>query len=481
MDADLDVRTALELAAAIRRRELSPTEVMEATLTAVEQRNPALNAVIWLDDDDARARAQTATERIAREGAEDLPPFFGVPLPVKDLSPVAGWPNTLGSAGADDAPAEETALVVERLEEAGFLLCGRTNSPEFGLITATENERYGITRNPWDLDRTPGGSSGGASAAVAGGMFTVAHGGDGGGSIRIPASCTGLVGLKPSRGRVPGWTVSWEGADVDGVLTRTVGDAAAVLDVIAQPDPLAWWNAPVPQRPFAEEPGTDQPRLRVLGTTAAPLGVEVDPECVRAVERALAILADAGHEIVEARFEPHAREFAAHFGDVVDAGLADKPVDWDRVHPYSRTSRDRAAAVDSLSYVSAVAGLQRWSRKMVAQWGGQFDLLVTPTMAIQPPPAGQMLREITQQPGEAPSSLLATVMFTSIFNMSGLPAISLPVHTASDTGLPVGAQLVAGPWQEDLLLRLAAQVEAALPPWEQRRPDLAAVVPRNPA
>lgn len=306
--------------------------------------------------------------------------------------------------------------------------------------------------------------------------YTLAHGGDGGGSIRIPDSCTGLVGLKPARGRVPGLTVSWEGADTEGVLTRTVADTAALLDVIGRPDPLACWNAPAPDRPFASEVGADPGRLRVLATTEAPLGLPVDPECVRAVERAVELLAAAGHEIVEGRFDTFADEFVAHFSLVVDAGLADKPgVDWAQVQPYNRIARERAVAVDSLEYTKSVAGLQRWTRKIVAQWGRDFDVLVTPTMAIQPPVAGQVLEEITTNPSETSMTVLHTVLFTSLLNMSGLPAISLPVHRAADSGLPIGAQVVAGPWQESLLLRVAVQVEEQLPHWTQRRPDLDAI------
>ncbi len=267
--------------------------------------------------------------------------------------------------------------------------------------------------------------------------------------------------------------MSWEGADVEGVLTRTVADTAAVLDLVSAPDPLSWWNAPPPARPYADEVGADPGRLRILATSDAPMDLPVDPECRRAVERTAALLDNAGHEIVDAPFDTYAGEFAPHFARVVDAGLADKPVDWDRVHPYNRMARDRAAAVDSLSYVASVAGLQRWTRKLVAQWGRDFDVLVLPTMPIQPPPAGEMLGQIDEDPSSAPTALLPSVIFTSIFNMSGLPAISLPVHVAGDTGLPVGAQLVAPPWREDLLLRVAAQVEAALPAWADRRPDTA--------
>lgn len=469
MQPDLDRSSALDLAGAIRRGEVSPSEVMDATLSAVAERNPALNAIVWMDEDDARARARAATDRIAADGPDDLPPFFGVPLPIKDLYAVHGWPCTFGSPGSGDAPAAESGLVVQRLEDAGFLLCGMSNTPEFGTVTATENDRYGITRNPWDLDRTSGGSSGGASAAVAGGMFTIAHASDGGGSIRIPATCTGLVGLKAARGRVVDRTVAWEGASTQGVVSRTVADTAAALDAIAVPDPLAWWNAPVPDRPFLDEVGADPGRLRIAMAALSPLGIDVDPECAAAAQRTVDALADAGHEVVEHDFDAHAEAFIAGFVHVVNAGLADYDVDWDLVQANNRANRGYAQKVDSLSYVRGVADLQHWTRLVNAQWGRDFDILVTPTMPIQPAPAGQILREITESPGDTSSTVLASVSFTSMFNMNGLPAISLPVHQAADTGLPVGAQLVAGPWQEAALLRVSAQVEQLLP-WSDRRP-----------
>jgi amidase len=240
--------SALDLAAALRAGELSAVELLDACLAAVDERNPELNAVIWRDDEAARVDAREADARIA--AGEDAP-FLGVPIPIKDLTPVAGWPVTYGSNGAPEGPSEESELVVEALQRAGFVLGGRTNTPEFGPLTVAENSRYGASRNPWDTSRSPGGSSGGASAAVAGGMFPIAHATDGGGSIRIPAAYTGLVGLKSARGRVPRRAQTWMGAVVEGVVTRTVADAAAVLDQTAGPDPLAWNNALPPSRPFA--------------------------------------------------------------------------------------------------------------------------------------------------------------------------------------------------------------------------------------
>src|SRR4051794_5518303 len=273
---------ALELAAALRRRELSAVELLDACLEAVDARNGDVNAVVWRDDDAARASARHADEALARG---DDRAFLGVPIPIKDLTPVAGWPVTYGSRGGPSGVSAAGELTTEALKRAGFVLCGRTNTPEFGPITVTENLRYGITRNPWDLDRTPGGSSGGAAAAVAAGMFPLAHATDGGGSIRIPASCCGLVGLKPARARVPRRSTSWQGAVVEGVVTRTVADTAAVLDVIAGPDPYAWNNAPSGSRPFLDEVGAEGPKLRVGLMDHGPNGMPIDPEAAEAARR----------------------------------------------------------------------------------------------------------------------------------------------------------------------------------------------------
>src|SRR5947209_18326910 len=267
---------ALELAAALHRRELSAIELLDACLERVDELNGELTAVVWRNDEDARAAAAEADRRLA---AGEQAPFLGVPLPIKDLTPVEGWPVSYGSNGAPPGPSPESELVVTALERAGFVLCARTNTPEFGLITVAENKRYGITRNPWDHARSPGGSSGGAAAAVAAGMFPLAHANDGGGSIRIPASYCGLVGLKPSRGRVPRLAQSWQGAVVEGVLTRTVPDSAAVLDAISAPDACAWYNAAAPARPFAQEMDTPPGTLRIGLMAQAPLGIPTDPHC----------------------------------------------------------------------------------------------------------------------------------------------------------------------------------------------------------
>jgi amidase len=468
----VDLSSASGVAAAIRSREVSPVEVLDACLARIDSVNDQVNAVIWRDDESARAAAKAAEDEVVHTDAAELPPFHGVPIPIKDLTPVLGWPTTYGSNGALSDTASESELVVLALQRAGFLLTGRTNTPEFGPITVTENSRYGITRNPWNLDHTPGGSSGGAAAAVAAGMFPAAHANDGGGSIRIPASCCGLVGLKPSRGRVPTLYTAWEGGAVEGAVTRTVEDAAAILDVISGPDPAAWYNAPAPSRPFADEVGVSPGPLRIGILRAAPFGLPIDPECMAAVDASISLLDSLGHSIVEVEMEIPDETFSA-FLNIVNSGLADyHDVDWSRVEPHVAKNRETALSIDSLTYVSSVHLLQRYNRTVIGRWGGEFDVLVTPTMTILPPRAGEVLEMVHTDPGTLALPVLQMAIFNGLFNVSGQPAISLPLHMSS-TGLPVGVQFVGGPWQEWLLVRLAAQLEAAAP-WNDRRPPLQA-------
>jgi amidase len=461
---------ALELAAGLRRRELSAVELLEACLAAVDERNPQLNAVIWRNDADARTAAVEADRRLAT--GEDAAPFLGVPLPIKDLTPVAGWPVTYGSHGAPAGPSEESELVVDALARAGFVLCGRTNTPAFGVITAAENSRYGITRNPWDDGRSPGGSSGGAAAAVAAEMFPIAHANDGGGSIRIPASYCGLVGFKPSRGRVPRLAQSWLGAVVEGVITRTVADSASVLDVIAGPDPLAWYNAPAPSRPFAQEPGSSPSPLRIGLMAQAPLGIPTDPACVAAARSAAALLEELGHSVEEVEVPTISEEMVPPFIALTQGGLADYDgVDWSAVEPHIAHQRALSSETGAYDYVLAARTLELLSRRELARWGRDFDVLLTPTSAILPPLAGAILEAQHAAPDQPVLDVVASVSFTAFGNVTGLPGVSLPLHW-SDDGLPVGVQLLAGPWQDGLLLALAAQLEQARP-WAERRPALA--------
>ena len=458
--------SAIDTAAAIRAKEVSPLEVLEATLARIDARNPDLNAVIWRNDDEARAAANAWGDRIAR--GDDLPPFAGVPVPIKELVAVAGQPVTYGCAGASDAPATESEPVVRNFEDAGFILCGRTNSPEFGSISVTENDRFGVTRNPWDTGFTPGGSSGGAAAAVASGMFAVANASDGGGSIRIPASCCGLVGHKPSRGRIPDLVPGWFGLATEGALARTVGDAAATLEVLSRPDPLSWWSAPGKDRPFTDEVGADPGRLRVAVNTVSAIGVEVAPECVVAVEKAVALLESLGHEIVRLDADLFDPADLGHFLNMLNSGYgAVLDIDPATMEPHNRAAHGAARALDSVDFSHSVLELQYKSRAIMARFDEEFDLLVTPTMAIEPPPVG-LLAKVHAEPDFPPLEIVSMAAFTALFNITGQPAVSLPLHVAP-SGLPVGVQLVAGAFRDAQLIRVASQIEAATE-WNDGRP-----------
>jgi amidase len=459
--------SALDLAAALRARELSAVELLDACLAAVDARNPELNAVVWRDDEAARAAARDADARLA---AGDEAPFLGVPIPIKDLTAVAGWPLTYGSQGAPDGPSEESELVVESLQAAGFVLCGRTNTPEFGTITVAENDRFGASRNPWDSSRSPGGSSGGAAAAVAAGMFPIAHANDGGGSIRIPSAYCGLVGLKSSRGRIPRRAQAWMGAVVEGVTTRTIADAATVLDLTAGPDPLAWNNAIPPARPFAAELAAEPGKLRIGLMAEAPLGIPTAQDCVDAARDTAALLEELGHEVSEVEVPTISAELVPTFTVMAAAGLADyEGVDWERVEPHNRHSYEAASnEISAYDYVVAAQALEQLSRREVARWGRDFDVLLTPTSAILPPLVGSVLEAQHAAPEVATFDVVASVVFAAYGNVTGLPSISLPLYW-TEQGVPVGTMLTGAPFDEATLIRLGAQLEAARP-WVERTP-----------
>ncbi|MFQ5477275.1 MAG: amidase [Candidatus Binatia bacterium] len=466
--------SALDLARAIRAREISPLELVKFYLDRVDRINPELNAIIWRRDEQLLAEAEAATEAVMKNG--DLPPFFGVPIPVKDLTDVEGWPTTLGSRAAANRLGIGDAEVVAQLRKAGFLLMCRTNTPEFGTVSVTENQAYGATRNPWNRLRTPGGSSGGAAAAVAAGMAPVAHANDGGGSIRIPAACCGLVGLKPSRGRTcsgPPWiNDAMHGFAVEGCVSHTVADTAAVLDAIAVFDPLAWYNAPEPERPFLEEVGADPGRLRVAFTTRSPTGGKVDRECVNAVELTARMLEEAGHEVFESELDwPDGDTMTAAFIVIWNTGVVYWDVnDWSKVEPLNRAMLEAARRTSSADYVQALAATQMFSRRIVASWSRDFDILLTPTTATEPPEVGVLWEGSAEDPLRPLMTAAELVPFTPWFNVTGQPAVSLPIHHSA-SGLPVGVQLVGAPWGEAQLLRVAAQLEERTN-WRQRSPDL---------
>ena len=472
---------AVELAAAVRRKEVSPVEVVDCYLDRIDDLDPRLNAFCHRADDDVRKAAAAAADAVVRAEPDDLPPFHGVPLPIKDLVDVAGWPTTFGSAATSRAPAAASDPVVQRFVDAGFLLLGKTTTSEFGALPFTENDVLGTSRNPWDPDRTPGGSSSGAGAAVAAGMAPIAHAEDGGGSIRIPASCTGLVGLKPTRGLVTNLTVEVEGLATSGVVTRTVADSAAALDVLARHDPAAWWSPPAPRTPFADVPasgsGSSGPPagLRIGVLAESPIeGVTVDPACRTAVDVTLRALEAAGHHVVDDPLPlPPAAELVGAFTTIWNVGAAGVPLaDPDRVQPHNRVLRERARASGSWTYVGAVRQAELLSRRIVEGFLARFDLLVTPTMACLPPPIGSWRAGTEDDPMMALLNSYPMGVFTSVFNVTGQPAISVPVHHDEASGLPVGVQLVAPPWGDGLLLQVARGLELALP-WAERRPAVA--------
>jgi amidase len=472
---DIDPFTpAVELAAAVRRKDVSPVELADLYLARIDEHNGLLNAFCHRADDEVRAAAKVAADAVvAAEDLASLPAFHGVPIPIKDLNDVAGWPTTWGSRGASDAPATTSDPVVQRFVDAGFVLLGKTTTPEFGTISFTESDALGITRNPWNPEHTPGGSSGGAGAAVAAGLAPIAHGSDGGGSIRIPSSCNGLVGLKPTRGRIANTHVDLEGLATNGVLARTVADLAAGLDVLSKHDPAAWWSAPTPTAALADALAEEPPeglRIAVMHHAPADL-VAVDPACASAVDVAVLALSAAGHHPETTLPEmPSPDELVSAFGVIWNVGAAGVPLaDPAAVEPLNRAIREAAGTVDSFGYAEAVIQTQALSRRIVESFVAGFDLLVTPTMACLPPAVGAWREGMDLDPMMGLINCFPMGIFTSIFNVTGLPAISVPVHHDDATGLPVGVQIVAAPWREDLLLQVAAHLERALP-WKDRRP-----------
>jgi amidase len=471
---------ATDQAALVRAAEVTPLELLDAAIDRIEELDPHLNAVVIRWFDHARALA-----------AEGLPPgpFRGVPFLLKDLwANYAGQPISNGNRALRDAglPAGADTTLVSRFRAAGLVTAGRTNSPEFGSLPTTEPEAWGATHNPWDLQRSPGGSSGGSAAAVAAGMVPIAHASDGGGSIRIPASCCGLVGLKPSQGRISLGPVRDESnLGVELCVSRSVRDTAALLDAVHGPGVGDTVIAPPPARPYVDELGVDPGRLRIGLLDRHPTGGVVDPECVTAARRAAALLESLGHS-VEPGFPDVLSnpEFGRRFGALWSTNMAvamarigellGREVTVDDVELVNWAQAEFARNVSGVEYALALAANVSFRRAVQRWWapapqGDGFDLLLTPTNA-EPPP---MLGSFSNDPS-APMSPMARagafVPFTPPFNSSGQPAISLPLHWTDD-GLPIGVQLVAAYAREDVLIRVAAQLEAAAP-WAHRLPPI---------
>lgn len=458
----------------VRRKEVSSSELVEASINAIEKLNPQLNAIILPLYEQARA----AAESVSLEA-----PFCGVPFLLKDLvAELEGTPLSDGSAflAKHNISAQDSELV-KRFKKAGFVIVAKSNSSEFGLMPTTEPHHFGPTRNPWNTDRGTGGSSGGSAAAVASGIVPAAHANDGGGSIRIPASACGLVGLKPTRGRnslAPGYGDIASGIIHEHVVTRSVRDSAAILDATAGPMPGDPHIAPAPERPYIQEVGRDPGRLRI-GFGSVPLtGAPAHADCVAGVQAAAKLCEELGHDVTQASPQIDSRLLFKSFGALMTGYLrwviddsarkmgrtpteADfEPVTWKMYENGQRQSGG--------DYLLAIQDLQSVSRDF-GDFFTDCDVWLTPTLAQPPVPIGYFDYS-PEKRDEHLAHLGDFTGFTLIANATGQPAISVPLHW-TDEGLPVGIQLTGRYGEEGLLLRLAAQLEQARP-WADRRPPV---------
>ena len=456
---ELLYRPATKLAELIRSGEITSSELVSASLQRIDELQPRLNAFTHVAHEAALEQAQAI-------GPNDSRPFAGVPIAIKDNVPVEGMPLTMCSDLFGDFVTPLDSFLVRRLKDAGFVIVGKTALPEMGILPTTESRRNGPTRNPWDPDRTPGGSSGGSAAAVAAGMVPIAHGNDGGGSIRIPAACCGLVGLKPARGRVsPGPAVGHSFLAIDGVLTHTVADTAQALDVLAgyELGDSTW--APPPARPYAQAAQEKPSGLKIAFTTEPALkNAPLDPECERATREAVVLLESLGHHVEEIN-PPWAGqdllpEFTRAFGPMVSTitliggRIAGREPTEQDVEPLTWELWRHARELDTMSYLEAQGTLETVARVIVSTLA-PYDAVLTPALAQRPVPIGEIH-------GQGPDPW-------ENFNVTGQPAISLPLYQGED-GLPTAVHLIGRPAAEDTLLALATQLEQALP-WADRLPE----------
>lgn len=485
---------ATALAALLRAGEVTALELIEVAVRRLEAVNPAINAVVRRMDDEARVLADSINPAAV---------FAGVPFLAKDLqSGYAGHPTSAGSRVAADLVVEEDTELVRRLRATGVSILGKTNTPEFGLLPYTEPVFWGPCRNPWSLDRTPGGSSGGSAAAVAAGIVPMAGGGDGAGSIRIPASCCGLFGLKPSRGRVPSGprdAEPWRGSVTEHVLTRSVRDSAAMLDATHGPESGAPYRIAPPERPFTREVGADPGCLRIAWTTVPWMGSsDPHPDCAHAVADAVTLLEQLGHSVTEAtpRFDGKAfarafmymvaGEVGAEFGDLThDLG---RPPRRSEMEPLTWALGLVSKAVSARELASALRFLERCG-KAVGRFFTDYDILVTPTVATPPPRIGALppsrfehlqlgllsalgsgnLIKAARALDRIAEGAFEFLPWTPVFNANGQPAMSVPLHWNA-AGLPVGVHFAARAGAEATLFRLAGQLERARP-WFDRVPE----------
>ena len=470
--AFLDATAQAEM---VQRKEVKPIELVDAAIERIERLNPTINAVVTTMYDQARAAA-----------SGELPdgPFAGVPFLLKDLlASCAGVRMTSASHCLHDYVPDHDSELVLRLKRAGLIILGKTNTPEFGILPTTEPRLFGPSRNPWDTGRIAGGSSGGSAAAVAAGMVPAAHGNDGGGSIRIPASCCGIFGLKPNRARTPLGPDHGDicnGLVVNHAITRSVRDSAALLDATSGPDIGDPYWAPPPARAFLQEVGADPGRLRIAFNTEAFTGGAVHADCVSAVREAAALCADLGHEVVEAAPDIVGEMLVPLFITVWAAGaamavdgyafLTGRAATQDQFEPITWALCEMGRQTSAPAYLIAVTLLQRLSRD-IARFLTEYDMWLTPTLAEPPVPLGTF-----DSPPENPMKGFDRAAdfcpFTPIFNVTGQPAMSVPLYWNAD-GLPVGTHFIGRFGDEATLFRLAAQLEEARP-WAGRRPPVSA-------
>ncbi|MCW2830942.1 MAG: amidase [Aeromicrobium sp.] len=458
---------AVAQADALRARAVSSVELVEHHLSRIASHDERLGAFVTVTPDRALTQAADADRRLA---AGDAAPFTGVPTAFKDLTMTAGVPTSMGSVLMRGVVPPVSSYVVDLVERAGFISLGKTNTPEFGLSSYTDNDVVGPTRTPWDLTRNAGGSSGGAAAAVSAGLVPVAPGSDGGGSIRIPASSCGIFGFKPSRGRVSSGPLGsdWSGLAVDGPLSRTVRDAAALLDVMAHPMPGDLRPLPDPLEPFAAWAGRAPGRLRIArwSTTHLP-GVEPGPDAVAAWESASRLLESLGHEVVDVA-NPFVAALEPQFNVIWSSGIAGAPIppeSEDVLRRNTRYWRERGGRATAVELAQAMQFVEATTREVVTGLQA-YDVVLTPTLALPPQPV-EWFNE-SGDPAEDHHRELLYTPYTALYNMSGQPAASLPLHW-TDEGLPIGIMLAGLPGQDGPLFSLCAQVEAAAP-WIDRRP-----------
>jgi amidase len=469
----------LGLAELVAKKEIAPKELLDAALQAIAKVNPRLNAVL-----------QTLPEMAAAEIRDGLGqgPFAGVPFLIKELLLQAkNVRSDMGSKLAQGLVAPQDSELMARFRRAGLMLVGTTQTPELGYNPTTETRLFGPVHNPWDLARSAGGSSGGSGAAVAAGIVPIAHANDGGGSIRIPASCNGLVGLKPTRDRVPtgpDYADPLCGLAIEFAVTRSVRDAAALLDAVAGPDIGAPGHPVPPTRPFRQEVGTPPGRLRIAWTTTPASGEKIDPECVKAIHRTVSLLEELGHTLIEDR--PHYdweafldnihviwTSFTTSSVNAIAAGMNRKPGP-DNLEAVTLACYEDGKRYTAVDLLNAMAHGNSLSRE-VGRFFETVDVLVTPTIAQLPAPLGELNQDRKGMTAiEWTRQVFAYVPFTPLFNSTGQPAISLPLHW-SVTGLPVGVQFAGRFGDESTLLRLASQLEQARP-WAGKRPPVHAAV-----